>query len=112
MLVYLGPIHRSKYRTLFLDFIQFALQESAWELPLSCTTVGTEEAGSPTAPVPAFADEASPSCWIEVLDESTNKTFFYNTTTQVSKAPPVHAYGEGARAWSFEMITFFGLLNG
>ncbi|CAM9596874.1 unnamed protein product [Ascophyllum nodosum] len=75
----------------YLFYFNEKTQVSEWELPQ-----GAKEAG-PTAPTPAAlvpsSTEDTSSCWIQVLDESTNDTFFYNTSTQV-----------GARCATFRLI--------
>lgn len=57
-------------------------QESAWELPPSAREVAPQDttAAAATALVPV--QEAS-SYWTRVLDDSTNTTYFFNTSTQV-----------------------------
>lgn len=57
-------------------------QESAWELPPSAREVAPQDttAAAATALVPV---QDVSSCWTRVLDDSTNTSYFFNTSTQV-----------------------------
>lgn len=68
---------------LYSYLIYVYMQESAWELPESIRE-GTKAAcypdPTPSALVPVHDSSGR---WVQLLDESSNSTYFFNTYTQV-----------------------------
>ncbi len=66
-------------------------QETAWELPPYSREVAPSATEGPAASALVPLQDKSAS-WTEVFDESTNSTYFFNTTTQVLHYTSAHSF--------------------